>query len=159
MIHEYVRNAKSIENSFSHLQPNTIHSFNVQILLIFSRKCTENLTIRAKNSTHITMQAFMLSYSSFFFHNTKAIVILYVLSFSLILRFVQNSKNSNNFQNGCITGAIESVIAVLINFASTLDRPCDIVDPPKSSRNTAFLVISGPGREKNSASTRTNWNS
>lgn len=57
------------------------------------------------------------------------------------------------------TDAIESVIAVLINFHSTLDRPSDNVDPPKSSRKTPFRVMSGPGREKNSANTNTNWNS
>lgn len=54
---------------------------------------------------------------------------------------------------------MESVIAVLMNLLKTLDRPGGKMELPKRLKNTAFLVTSGPGREKNSAKINTKWNS
>lgn len=58
-----------------------------------------------------------------------------------------------------LTGAIESLIDVLMNLLKTLDRVGASVVCPNKDKNTAFRVTSGPGREKYCANTRTNWNS
>lgn len=62
-------------------------------------------------------------------------------------------------KNEWITGAIESLIAVLINLLNTLERATGNDVLPNKHRNTAFLVTSGPGLEKNSVNTNTSWNS
>lgn len=56
-------------------------------------------------------------------------------------------------------GAIESLMAVLINLLRTLDLAGESDVLPNRHRNTAFRVTSGPGREKYWANTNTNWNS
>lgn len=58
-----------------------------------------------------------------------------------------------------LTGAIESLIAVLMNLLKTLARTGARVECPNKHKNTAFRVTSGPGREKYCAKTNTNWNS
>lgn len=54
-----------------------------------------------------------------------------------------------------LTGAIESVMAVLISLLKTFDRPGGKIELPNRLKNTAFFVTSGPGREKNSAKIKT----
>lgn len=66
---------------------------------------------------------------------------------------------SNRQQYKARTGAIESVIAVLMNLLKTLDRPNGNVEPPNKLKKTVFRVTSGPGLEKNSANASTKWNS
>lgn len=58
-----------------------------------------------------------------------------------------------------LTGAMESVMAVLTNLLRTRARVGGSDELPKRLRNTVFRVTSRPGREKNSMNTNTRWNS
>lgn len=72
---------------------------------------------------------------------------------------INSDVNNGMGRQSLVTGARESLIAVLMNLLRTRDRPGDNDELPNKQRNTAFRVTSGPGREKNSENTITNWNS
>lgn len=83
------------------------------------------------------------------------------------MRRCANSRHVSAFGPTCCIqvpaqhkiGAMESLMAVLINLLRTLDRAGESDVLPNRHRNTAFRVTSGPGREKYWANTNTNWNS
>lgn len=72
------------------------------------------------------------------------------------MRRCANSRHVNAFGPTCCIhvpaqhkiGAMESLIAVLMNLLNTRDLAGDNDVLPNKHRNTAFRVTSGPGREK-----------